>query len=41
MSLSNQKASQLLNRRIGGVSEHLEKLKVQEQNGMAQELKRL
>jgi dTDP-4-dehydrorhamnose reductase len=41
MSLSNQKASQMLHRRIGGISHHLEELKLQEQNGIAQELKRL
>lgn len=39
MSLSNQKASKLLGRKIGGVSEHLEKLKLQEDNGITQELK--
>jgi dTDP-4-dehydrorhamnose reductase len=41
MSLSNQKVSKLLNKKIGGISEHLEKLKFQEQNGIAYELKRL
>jgi len=41
MSLSNQKASKLLNRRIGGVFEHLDKLKAQEQIGIPQELKKL
>lgn len=41
MSLSNQKASQLLGRKIGGVSEHLRKLKLQENDGTAQELQKL
>jgi dTDP-4-dehydrorhamnose reductase len=41
MSLSNKKVSQFLNRKIGGIPEHLEKLKVQEQAGIAKELKGL
>lgn len=41
MSLSNHKISQFLNRKIGGISEHFVKLKTQEQNGIAEELKRL
>lgn len=41
MSLSNQKINKLLGRKLGGVSEHLSRLKQQEQNGLAQELKKL
>lgn len=41
MSLSNKKASQLLGRKIGGISEHLKKLKKQEDDGISQELQTL
>ena len=41
MSLSNKKVSQLLKQKIGGIAEHLEKLKAQEQAGIAKELKEL
>ena len=41
MSLSNQKVSKLLGRKLGGVSEHLSGLHKQEQNGFAQEMRSL
>ena len=41
MSLSNQKACKLLDRKLGGVGEHIAKLHYQEQNGVAQELQKL
>ena len=41
MSLSNQKAKNLLGRKLGGVDEHIARLHKQEQNGLAQELQRL
>jgi dTDP-4-dehydrorhamnose reductase len=41
MSLSNQKVSKLLNRKLGGVSEHLSGLHKQEQNGFSQEMRSL
>ena len=41
MSLSNQKAKNLLGRKLGGVNEHISILHKQEQNGLAQELQRL
>lgn len=41
MSLSNQKAKNLLGRNLGGVDEHIARLHQQEKNGFAQELKRL
>jgi dTDP-4-dehydrorhamnose reductase len=41
MSLSSQKVSKLLGRKLGGVSEHIARLHQQEQIGQAQELKAL
>lgn len=41
MSLSNQKACTVLDRTLGGVMEHIARLHQQEQNGLAQELRRL
>ncbi len=41
MSLSNQKICKLLGRKLGGVDEHIARLHQQEQNGLAQELKKL
>jgi len=41
MSLSNQKVSKLLGRKLGGVSEHLSELHKQEQNGFSQEMRSL
>jgi len=41
MSLSNEKASQLLGQKIGDVFEHLKKLKKQEDNRISQELQTL
>lgn len=41
MSLSNQKISTLLGRRLGGVAKHIARLYEQEQSGLAQELKAL
>ena len=41
MSLSNQKAKNLLDRKLGGVDEHILILHKQEQNGLSQELQRL
>jgi len=41
MSLSNQKAKNMLGRKIGGVDEQIARLNQQEQNGLAQELQRL
>jgi len=41
MSLSNQKVSKLLGRKLGGLSEHLSRLHKQEQNGFAQEMRSL
>ena len=41
MSLSNEKVSKLLGRKLGGVSEHLSMLYEQEQNGLAQEMRSL
>ena len=41
MSLSNQKISKLLGRKLGGVSEHLSGLHKQEQNGFSQEMRSL
>lgn len=41
MSLSNQKTCKLLGRKLGGVGEHIARLHQQEQNGLAQELKKL
>ena len=41
MSLSNQKTRNLLGRDLGGVDEHIAQLHQQEQNGLAQELKKL
>ena len=38
MSLSNQKISSILNRKLGGVLQHIERLHYQEQIGQAQEL---
>ena len=39
MSLSNQKVSKLLGRKLGGLSEHLPRLHKQEQNGFVQEMR--
>lgn len=41
MSLSNQKASDILNRKLGGVGGHIARLHQQERIGQAQELKSL
>jgi dTDP-4-dehydrorhamnose reductase len=41
MSLSNQKVSNYLGRKIGGLDEHILKLKAQEVNGLAKELQAL
>lgn len=41
MSLSNQKACNLLARRLGGVDEHIARLHLQERNGLAQEMQGL
>ena len=41
MSLSNQKVSNYLGRKMGGLDEHILKLKTQEVNGLAQELQAL
>ena len=41
MSLSNQKISKLLGRKLGGVSEHLSGLHKQEKNGFSQEMRSL
>ena len=41
MSLSNQKISKLLGRKLGGVSEHLSGLHKQEQDGISQEMRSL
>lgn len=41
MSLSNQKACNLLARRLGGVDEHIARLHWQEQSGLAQEMQGL
>lgn len=41
MSLSNQKASRLLGRKLGGVNEHLERLLWQEECGLAAEMQNL
>jgi dTDP-4-dehydrorhamnose reductase len=41
MSLSNQKISSYLGRKMGGLDEHILKLKVQEVNGLAKELQAL
>ncbi len=41
MSLSNQKASNYLGRKMGGLDEHFLKLKAQEVNGLAKELQAL
>ena len=41
MSLSNRKVCELLGRDLGAVSEHLEKLRLQEQHGLALELGKL
>ena len=38
MSLSNQKISNYLGRKMGGLDEHILKLKTQEVNGLAKEL---
>lgn len=38
MSLSNRKTSSLLNKKIGGFFEHIEKLKLEENGGIAMEL---
>lgn len=41
MSLSNRKVCKLLGRKLGGVGEHISKLRQQEQNGFTQELQKL
>lgn len=41
MSLSNQKACELLGRKLGCVAEHLARLHQQEQSGLAREIRRL
>ncbi len=41
MGLSNQKACNLLGRKIGGVNEHLAELRQQERRGLAREMKNL
>jgi len=41
MSLSNQKASNFLGRKMGGLDPHISKLKAQEASGLAQELQAL
>ena len=41
MSLSNEKVSKLLGKKLGGVSEHLSMLYEQEQNGLAHEMRSL
>lgn len=41
MSLSNQKITRFLDRKIGGVDKHLARLNLQEKNGLAQELQNL
>lgn len=41
MSLSNQKTCKLLGRKLGGVGEHIARLRQQELNGLARELKTL
>lgn len=41
MSLSNQKTCKLLGRKLGGVGEHIARLRQQEQNGLARELQKL
>ena len=38
MSLSNKKTCTLLGRKLGGISEHIARLRQQEQNGLAQEI---
>lgn len=39
MSLSNQKVCELLNRRLGGVNEHINRLAQQEREGIAREIR--
>lgn len=41
MSLANDKACKLLGRKLGGVAEHIARLRQQEQNGFARELRQL
>jgi dTDP-4-dehydrorhamnose reductase len=41
MSLSNQKISSILNRKLGGVTQHLARLHQHEHTGQAKELKTL
>lgn len=41
MSLSNQKASRLLGRKLGGVDEQLQRLLQQEKLGLAREVQNL
>lgn len=41
MSLSNRKACALLGRSLGGLDEHLTRLYIQEQNGLAREIQKL
>ena len=41
MSLSNKKVSNYLGRKMGGLDEHILKLKTQEVNGLAKELQAL
>jgi dTDP-4-dehydrorhamnose reductase len=41
MSLSNQKARVLLGRNLGGIAEHLTRLRQQEHNGVAREMQKL
>lgn len=41
MSLSNKKVSNYLGRKMGGLDEHISKLRAQEVNGLAQELQAL
>lgn len=38
MSLSNQKTCRLLGRKLGGVGEHIARLRTQEQNGLSREM---
>lgn len=41
MSLSNSKISNLLGRKLGGFDEHIARLRQQEQNGLAKEIRKL
>jgi hypothetical protein len=41
MSLSNEKVSKLLDRNLGGVNEQLARLRRQEEDGLARELRQL